>query len=147
MTAGQCIVMAARERSLGAFPVQLRIAYLLLLLVCYIPSMRWLYWLPVVGTLALVVFGYCLLARVLSLLPWNSREPYSLDLLRRTFLSTPDLSRSQRPSTTSGCAGGLCAIEAQIAPAMASTEPRASKADGPATPIGNSAGSREGRHR
>ena len=78
--------------------------------------MRWLYWLPVVGTFALVIFGYCLLARVLSLLPWNLREPHSLGLWRRTFFSAPDLDRVTVNPVTAGCAGGLCTIEAQVAP-------------------------------
>jgi hypothetical protein len=116
VTLAQCLLMVARERSLGSFTVQLRVAYLLLLLVCDIPSMQCLYWLPLLGTLALVVFDYCLLARVLSLAPWNCREAYSLDLLKRTFLSAPDLSRLQPNSTSSGCAAGLCTIEAQVAP-------------------------------
>jgi hypothetical protein len=93
ITGLQATVMLIREKGVFAFPVQLRIAYLMLLGVCFIPQMRWLYWLPTVGTLALVIFGYCLMARVLSLLPWNRREALSADLLRHTFFSRPDLSR------------------------------------------------------
>ena len=114
VTVVQCMVMVGREKSVLAFPVQLRIAYLLLLMMCFVPQMRWLYWVPTIGTFALVIFGYCLMARMLSLLPWNRQETFSADLLRRTFLSRPDLSRLARPQETSGCAGGLCTIEAQI---------------------------------
>ncbi|WP_269527174.1 hypothetical protein [Coraliomargarita parva] len=117
LTVAQGIVLWVPERSVTAFPVQLRIAYLGLLIVCYLPSMRWLYWLPTVGTFALVLFGYCLMARFLSLLPWNSSERYSLDRLRRTFFSAPDLSRLEGASHKGDCAGGLCTIEAQVAPA------------------------------
>ena len=116
VTAGQGIVLLVRDRSLAAFSVQLRAAYLLLLLISYPPPMRWLYWLPTVGTFALVVFGYCLLARFLSLLPWNSHEAYTLGRLRRTFLSAPDLDRVKTNPAAASCAGGLCTIEAQIAP-------------------------------
>src|SRR5687767_13194345 len=77
LTAGQGVALLTRDRSPAAFSVQLRVAYLILLIVAYPPPMRWLYWLPTVGTFALVVFGYCLLARVLSLLPWNNREAYT----------------------------------------------------------------------
>src|SRR5215211_7570353 len=55
LTAGQGVVLLARDRSLLAFSVQLRVAYLLLLLVCYLPGMHWLFWLPTVGTFALVI--------------------------------------------------------------------------------------------
>src|SRR5215212_1128833 len=76
LTVGQGFVLLVRDRSPKAFSVQLRVAYLILLLICYPLPMRWLYWLPTVGTFALIVFGYCLLARVLSLSPWNSGEAY-----------------------------------------------------------------------
>jgi hypothetical protein len=115
VTAGQGVVLLVRDASPAAFSVQLRAAYLILLVVAYPAPMRWLYWLPTVGTFALVVFGYCLLARVLSLLPWNSREAYTLDRLRRTFFSAPDLDRVKTNPAAAGCAGGLCTIEAQVA--------------------------------
>jgi hypothetical protein len=114
ITTVQAIVMLIREKSISAFPVQLRIAYLLLLAISFIPQMRWLYWLPTVGTFALVIFGYCLLARALFLLPWNRQESLSVDLLRRTFMTRPDLSRVAGNAHTAGCAGGLCTIEAQV---------------------------------
>ena len=37
----------------------------------------------------MVLVGYCPLARMLSLLPWNRRQPLSVALVRRTFLSAP----------------------------------------------------------
>jgi hypothetical protein len=106
--------MLIREKSVSAFPVQLRLAYLLLLAISFIPQMRWLYWLPTLGTFALVIFGYCLLARALYLLPWNRQESLSADMLRRTFMTRPDLSRVSVNPQTAGCAGGLCTIEAQV---------------------------------
>jgi hypothetical protein len=116
VTAGQGIIVLVRDRSPASFSVQLRAAYLLLMLISYLPPMRWLYWLPTVGTFALVVFGYCLLARVLSLLPWNSREDYTWDRLRRTFFSAPDLDRVTTNPAVAGGTGGLCTVEAQVAP-------------------------------
>ena len=121
LTVGQAVLFLVLERSLAAFSVQLRLAYLVLLMVCFLPAMHWLYWLPTIGTFALIVFGYCLLARCLSLLPWNSHESYSLDRMRRTFFSRPDVSRLERPSEALGCVGGLCTIEAQVAPAQNNT--------------------------
>jgi hypothetical protein len=114
VTACQGIVMMIREKSLSAFPVQIRVAYLVLLGISFVPRMRWLFWVPVVGTFALVIFGYCLMARVLSLLPWNRQGVVSADLLWRTFVSRPDLSRLAENRSTVGCAGGLCTIDAQV---------------------------------
>jgi hypothetical protein len=114
VTGLQTMVIWIRERSFLAFPVQLRVAYGILLAICFIPSMRWLYWLPTVGTYALLAFGYCLMARVLSLLPWNRTEVLSLDLLLRTFTSRPSLARVATHTEKAGCAGGLCSIDAQV---------------------------------
>ena len=112
VTAMQGAVVLIRDSDGAGFAFQLRAAFLLLLIVCYLPAMRWLYWLPTVGTSALLVFGYCLLARVLSLMPWNGREPYTLERMRRTFFSAPQLD-----GVEGGCsaAGGVCTIAAQVA--------------------------------
>jgi hypothetical protein len=115
-TLTQGLILLARDRSLAAFSVQVRAGYLLLMLISYPPPMRWFYWVLLAGTIGLVVFGYCALARILSLLPWNNREPYTLDRLRRTFFSAPDLDRASTNRAAAGCAGGLCTIEAQVAP-------------------------------
>lgn len=89
LTTVQVVHFAGRERSVTAFPVQVRTAYLGLLVLAQWPPFYWLYWLQLVGTTAMVLFGYCLLARTLSLLPWNRREPFSLRLMLRTFFSRP----------------------------------------------------------
>src|SRR5262245_9102316 len=107
------VVFPARERTAKAFSVQLRLAYTLLLIICFLPPIRWLYWLPALGTFALVVFGYCLMARALSLLPWNRTEPIAADLLRRTFLSRPRLLDRADSVSSAGCGVGLCSIEAR----------------------------------
>jgi hypothetical protein len=114
VTGVQTIVMWLREKSWHAFPVQLRVACGILLAICFIPALRWLYWLPTVGTYALLIFGYCLMARLLSLLPWNRTEVLSLDLLLRTFTSRPSLARVATRTEKAGCAGGLCSIDAQV---------------------------------
>jgi hypothetical protein len=116
VTAAHGLIVLVRDRSPFAYSVQLRAAYLLLVLTGYLPSMRWLGWLLVAGTLGLIVFGYCFLTRFLSLLPWNSREAYTLDRLHRTFFSAPNLGRVNSDPKLAGNAGGLCTIAAQVAP-------------------------------
>jgi len=110
----QTLVVLIRQRGVFTFALKLRLAYLALLLIFFIPAMRWLYWWPMLGTFALVIFGYCLLARVLFLFPWNREEKLSFDLLRRTFFSSPNLSRVKPSQNDSACGSGLCTIEAQI---------------------------------
>jgi len=70
----------------GAFPVQVRAAYLALLVAGLWEPLQPVHWLQFAGTSARVLFGYCLLARTLSLAPWNHRVPLSLESIRRTFL-------------------------------------------------------------
>jgi hypothetical protein len=118
LSSAQSVLFLARERAVKAFSVQLRLAYTLLLIICFLPPIRWLYWLPALGTFALVVFGYCLMARALSLLPWNRTEPIAADLLRRTFLSRPRLLDWANSLSSTGCGASLCSIEAQVEPAM-----------------------------
>jgi hypothetical protein len=89
LTVFQLAHFALRERSVKAFPVQVRFWYLLLLLVALPNPLQLIYWIPMIGTWAQVLFGYCTMARFVSLLPWNRHESLSVDLLKRTFLSPP----------------------------------------------------------
>jgi len=85
----QVVHFRLRAGRFGAFPVQVRIAYLAILLVALWPPMHWFFWALAAGTLAQVLFGYCILARCLSLLPWNRGEPLSRGLVWRTFTTPP----------------------------------------------------------
>ena len=76
-----------RELNPTAFSVQVRIAYLGFLLLGQWEPMYELYWLLFLGTTVRVLSGYCLLARTLSLLPWNRTAPLTIPLIRQTFLT------------------------------------------------------------
>lgn len=89
LTVFQLIHFIIRERGFSAFPVQVRFGYLLLLLIALPDQLQLIYWIPTVGTWAQVLFGYCTMARMVSLLPWNRKEAFSLVLVKRTFLSAP----------------------------------------------------------
>jgi hypothetical protein len=89
ITVVQAVHYLWRERHLHAFPVQVRLGYLGLLLLGQWPPLYFIYWIQLAGTTAMVCFDYCPLARFLSLMPWNRREPFTLSLVWRTFLSSP----------------------------------------------------------
>jgi hypothetical protein len=89
LTVFQLIHYLIRERSIKAFPVQVRIGYLLLLLVALPKPLQLIYWIPTIGTWAQIIFGYCTMARCVSLLPWNRSERFSLGMLKKTFFSRP----------------------------------------------------------
>ena len=89
LTVIQLLHFAIQRRGVTAFPVQVRFWYLMLLIVAQPEPMRWLYWIPAVGTWAQVLFGYCAMARLVALWPWNRSEPLSFGLVRRTLLARP----------------------------------------------------------
>lgn len=89
LTFFQLVHYIIRKKSIKAFPVQVRFFYLMLMLVSFPEIMQWLYWIPCIGTWAQIIFGYCAMARMVSLLPWNREEDFTLKLLIKTFLSRP----------------------------------------------------------
>ena len=89
LTVLQLIHFTIREHSVAAFPVQVRFWYLILLLVSLPEQLQLIYWVPTVGTWAQIIFGYCTMARCVSLLPWNCSQPFSADLLLKTFITRP----------------------------------------------------------
>ena len=74
-------------RDVTAFPLQVRMAYLMVLAAGLWAPLQWIHLIQLVGTTARVLVGYCLLARTLSLAPWNRRQPLTWAMLRRTFFS------------------------------------------------------------
>jgi len=89
LTVFQLIHFIIGERSVTTFPIQVRFWYLMLLLVAFIEPLQLLYWIPCVGTWAQIIFGYCAMARIVSLLPWNRDKPFSMSLLVDTFFTRP----------------------------------------------------------
>jgi len=53
LSIAQSVLFFARERTFKAFPVQLRFAYTLLLIICLFPPFRWIYWYPLSAPLLL----------------------------------------------------------------------------------------------
>lgn len=100
LSAAQTATSAIRLRSATAFPVQVRAGYLAMLAAGCWPPLSVLHWIQAVGGWTMIVADYCLLARCLSLAPWNRRGPLSGALLRATFLSppTPGCFMDRRPA-------------------------------------------------
>lgn len=89
ITLAHLLHFALRERSLITFPVQVRWGVLLVLVLGLLEPLRWIYWVPAVGIWVQCLFGYCLLARVVTLMPWNRQERFSAGLIRKVFFSPP----------------------------------------------------------
>lgn len=71
------------------FRSQVRLAYAIVLALSFLPGMLWLSRVQLCGTLALILVGYCPLARSLLLLPLNRSVGLSWRLVRFVVLSPP----------------------------------------------------------
>ena len=69
-------------RSIRHFPTQLRIAYALWMAAGLVPHLFVLYLILTVGTAARALTGYCAMARLLLLLPWNRSVPLTWRRMR-----------------------------------------------------------------
>jgi hypothetical protein len=83
----QLLHVASLTHDLTALPVQVRAAYLAILIAGLWEPLEWIHWMQLAATTARVLAGYCFLSRTLSLAPWNRWQPLTLALVRRTYLS------------------------------------------------------------
>jgi len=86
----QLLHVITTERSVTAFPVQVRIGYLCVLLTAVPDGYQWILWIPAIGTLVRVLTGYCIMARNLMLMPFNRRETLTLDFVKAAYLTAPN---------------------------------------------------------
>ncbi|MEN8170119.1 MAG: hypothetical protein ABFS08_07855 [Pseudomonadota bacterium] len=82
-----------RQPGIFAFPMQVRICFLSLLVLGQAPFFGWVHWVQLIGGTVKLTTGYCPLARMMSLLPWNRNQPISWGLLN-TVIFTPPVSGS-----------------------------------------------------
>lgn len=112
LTLVQLLHFGYREQSLGTLTVQVRAAYLAMLLLGLWPPLAFLHVAQAIGVWVNVLYDYCVAARILSLLPWNRRHPLSLRLVAWTFLTPPGaasiLERARRSDAAPAvrCAAG-----------------------------------------
>ena len=115
LSAGQSVYLLQKHKSAAPYAVQIRIALTILLVICFPSPWRWLNWLPTVGIVLRLLFDYCMIARLLSLMPWNRTQPISLALVRRTFLTPPSRGNAEHGLPTMAYPVGICELEARIA--------------------------------
>ena len=84
------LILGLNRFRVSAFPAQVRFGFLLWVAVgTYVSHMTALMYVPTVGLIGNLFFNYCLLARLVFLLPWNREEKFSRELVGRVFLSPP----------------------------------------------------------
>ena len=62
------------SRGFTAFPTQVRFVYGLFTIIAWFDPTRIFYWALLIGTIMVVFFDRCVIARVLILMPWNKNE-------------------------------------------------------------------------
>jgi len=100
VTLVNCIHSLRHASGVTAFPMQVRIGFLGLLLFGQLPYLGWVNWVQMAGITALLTVGYCPLARILSLMPWNRTRPMSWNLFVTAIFSPPVEGSILRITTT-----------------------------------------------
>jgi len=86
---------------ISTFPAQVRVAYLVWVAIgTYVPYMVILMYITTVGVATNLFIGYCPLARIMYLFPWNREEPFSFKLVTRVFLSPPVTGKFKLPPSS-----------------------------------------------
>lgn len=95
------LVLFLLRFQISAFPAQVRVAYLVWVAVgTYVPYMVFLMYITTVGVATNLFVGYCPLARMMYLFPWNRKEPFSFKLVARVFLSPPVTGKFKLPPSS-----------------------------------------------
>lgn len=89
LTAWQGLHLAGVRRTLRTLDVQVRIGFLGLLMLGSAGPLWPIHLVQFIGVNALLVVDYCLLARLLVLMPWNRIEPLTARLVRRALFMPP----------------------------------------------------------
>ena len=90
LCAAMAVYYLVRLRGVRPFAVQVRVAYIIWLLLGLLPLMQWMLWLALAGLVARVLIDYCLMARLLSLMWFNRTEPLTWSLVVRIFAAPPN---------------------------------------------------------
>lgn len=86
--------LALTGGNLLAFPVQLRMAYASSIAAAvFVPAMRPMLYTQTLGLTVFLLFDYCLLSRMLFLMPWNRQRAFSWHLLWQTLTHPPQTTR------------------------------------------------------
>lgn len=108
----------ARRGGWRSLALQVRLVFFGLLVLGTLPGLWPLHPMQFAGVNALLVFDYCVLARLLTLLPWNRPAPFSWALVGRLLLTPPAPGpiAARRLMAAAGCAGTTSAQTACLVP-------------------------------
>ncbi len=85
----QALHFGLEDKNFFSFSCQVRYVFAAILAAGFWEPLHWIYWIPLAGLTVRLTLNYCLLARLVSLLPWNRKQPFSAALFKRTIFSKP----------------------------------------------------------
>ncbi|MBI2094621.1 MAG: hypothetical protein HYT89_00435 [Candidatus Omnitrophica bacterium] len=85
----QVVHFGIEDKSFLSFSCQVRFVLAALFLTAWYEPLGWILWIPAIGLTARLTVNYCLLARLMSLLPWNRKQPLTWALVQKTLFSPP----------------------------------------------------------
>jgi len=85
----QALIFGIEDKSFLSLTCQVRYALAAILAAGLLEPLRWIYWIPLAGLTVRLTLNYCLLARLMSLFPWNCKQPFSYGLFKKTIFSKP----------------------------------------------------------
>src|SRR3989338_2950432 len=85
----QIVHFGIEDKSFLSFSCQIRLALAALFLTALYEPLGGVLWIPAIGLTARLTVNYCLLARLMSLLPWNRKQPLTWALVKKTLFSPP----------------------------------------------------------
>jgi hypothetical protein len=89
LAAASAVYYALRLRSVRAYRVQIRLGFLAVAGLAAVPGLRGVLWIPLLGTTAQVLVGYCPMARLLDLMPWNRAAPLTWTMIASVATRRP----------------------------------------------------------
>ncbi len=87
LCAGVAAAVALRLDSMRPYAVQIRYGHLAFLVAGLLPPTAWIIYIPLPGTTARVLTGYCPMSRLLMLMPWNRTQPLTWSRVRQVVLA------------------------------------------------------------
>ena len=85
----QVVHFGIQDKNLFSFTCQVRYVLMAILAVGLVEGLEWVWWIPIAGLTLRLTTNYCLLARLVSLLPWNRKRPFSWKLVKEMLFSKP----------------------------------------------------------
>lgn len=91
----QAVHFGIEDKNFLSFTCQVRYAMIAMLAAGLWEPLSWIYWVMVCGLTARLTVNYCMLARIMALMPWNRKQAFSEELCKRAIFLPPTKGKIQ----------------------------------------------------